>query len=326
MKDWEWLYFSLRSGRVDITDCKFDNGTAKPSLCGGGGLFFQNDLTLSSCSRGTTSCSIKFIVTNTNFSNNNASFPNRSICPLLNFQNGGGLNVNLYGNAENNTIKVQDCRCESNAAHYWGGGMNLVIANTSRNNNITIENSLFSNNSCKRKGGGGADIGYLFESVTEFPEHNTIQFINTTFEGNYAKFGGGVLVYSTMAESHAFESNDVNFINCRWIKNSARYASAVYLNLNNPGTYNSAGILPKVTFTHGFYEGNMALELSYHNIHKRGKGCFLSIGYKVAFNSNMQFINNSGSALYLASSNVEIKSGSVVTFIGNTGYYGGAIS
>lgn len=211
---------------IHIINCNFENGTAKHSFCGGGGIFFQNY---------NTSCSMELSIINTHFKNNNASFPNRSTCPLFYFQNGGGLNLNLYGSEVNNVIKIQDCLFESNTAIYWGGGLNLVIANTSSGNNITVENCTFYKNKCEKKGGGGADIGYLFDSVVDFPQHNMILFSNTTFEANSAIFGGGILVYSTMAESHVFESNVVIFINCHWIKNAARYLSAVYLNLHNPG-------------------------------------------------------------------------------------------
>lgn len=325
---------------INITDCYFKNGSAKTNTsCGGGGMYLELACYPTKGASQCTRSKMTLNITNTQFEANHAGVVNRIGSNCYNFESGGGASFLLKGSANNNVITIQNCTFMSNNAlskSSFGGGLIITIFNWSKNNKIMVENSTFCKNTCKYGGGGGADIGFLSKSVTSFPRDNRFAFVNTTFEQNSAKFGAGTLVYSTTAELNTFESNEVLFINCLWIDNAARYSSAVYLNLNNPGTYNSAGFLPKITFVNGTLKGNRIIDhiksteryehINSYYVHKRGKGSFFSIGYKVTFNSSMRFINNSGSALYLASSIVKINSGSTVSFAGNTGHYGGAIS
>ena len=313
--------------RVKIVNCTFKHGIAKAStLCGGGGLFIE----LASFKKYPQSA-MNLTVTNTHFENNHAGHSNTT---CFNFDNGGGMSLLLTGNANKNKVRIRKCFFKYNNVK-WGGGLFIKITRWPKWNNILVEKCTFYRNRCDQSGGGGADIGFLSKSATSFPRDNTVTFIDSLFQENSAKFGGGTLVHSTTADKTEFESNRVNFINCCWVNNAATYSSAVYLNLNFPGTYNSDGFLPIITFVHCTLKGNRVLSYiksteryedqnSYHTF-KRGKGSFFSVGYKVAFNSSMLFVNNSGSALYLASSKVEVNSGSTVSFIGNSGHYGGAI-
>lgn len=134
-----------------------------------------------------------------------------STCPLVTFKDGGGFNLNLNGSSHDSEINIEDCIFESNTANF-GGGLDIVIADTSRNNTITIQNFIFNKNRCRHR---GAVVGYWFDSVTDFPKNNKIHFSNTTFEGNSAKYGGGILIVSSMAELYAFESNEVIFTSCQ---------------------------------------------------------------------------------------------------------------
>ena len=311
---------------INISNCSFSYGKAKKSLCGGGGLYIRLD-------RSRTKKISKLNIANTLFRNNIATIPYykiiNSTCPYFRLSHGAGLNYNLLWASSNNVVRVQDCTFKFNKAQDYGGGLNILINRLSSNNSIIFKNCTFHRNSAF--GAGGSNVGYWFKYVTYILKHNKIVFINSTFSNNYSKQGGGTIIFSTIAESFDIESNEVTFINCSWKNNRARYSSAVKLNLQNQGTYNSKGLLPKVTFKNCIFEGNhlntltklMNDKLAY--VHKRGSGCFGSIGYKVQFNSSMQFINNSGGALYLVSSTVEINSGNAISFIDNTGYYGGAV-
>ena len=320
---------------INIIDCTFKNCSPNHSTCGGGGLFVELRCFQNTHHPDCNGLRMTMSINNTTFQYNNASLSllQNSTCRNHAFLSGSGLNLNLYGNTSNNQIAIHDCILESNTALLWGGGLNIVIANTSSRNNITVTNTTIYRNKCTWKGGGGADIGILSNHVTKFPEYNKILFINTTFEKNSATIGGGVIIYSTVVELHQFETNKVTFMNCHWIDNVARYASALYLTLHNEKVYNNAGLLPKVTLEDCIFRGNQVLSYNflYHDsfpapAHKRGKGCLFSIGYKVTFTSSMQFVNNSGSALYLASSIVYITGGSELSFFDNSGHYGGAIS
>lgn len=318
--------------RIEIVNCTIKKGSIKTEeLCGGGGLFIELACFNKLCPRFSTDLT----VTNTHFEDNHGGYSNATNIGCFNLNNGGGMSLLFKGNTNKNKVSIRNCTFKYNSVTRWGGGLFITITKWSKENNIFIENVTFYRNRCNKQGGGGADIGFLTKLATSSPRNNTVKFINTMFQENIAKFGGGTLVHSTTADITEFESNRVIFINCHWVGNVARYSSAVYLNLNFPGTYNSASYLPIITFASCTLKGNRVSnhiksterytnQNSYHTF-KRGKGCFSSIGYKVVFSSSMLFVSNSGSALYLASSSVEVSSGSSVSFIGNTGHYGGAI-
>ncbi len=135
-------------------------------------------------------------------------------------------------------------------------------------------------------------------------------------------------MYCTVSESsnNNIASNKITFDGCTWRENSAIQASAVYLYPHNLGSFNNAGYLPTPTFKNCHFHDNVVLDDYYMKWKTEGGGCFMSTAYKVRFENRITFSYNSGSALYLVSSIVSVKSGSNITFYGNRGYNGGAIA
>ena len=335
------VYQSFAS--INIENCTFENGTNVDKLYGGGGLYVQVECYPNSSTFDCDKLSMEMYIVNVHFRNNNAGYYDNwnARNNFFSFANGGGLNLNIKGSVDNNKVEIRDCSFESNSAILWGGGLNIVLGNATKNNNVSIFNAIFHKNRSKYKGGGGADIGFLFNSLTSFPKFNMITFVNSTFEGNYATFGGGIIVYSTtaLASASEYESNEVIFLNCTWHANEARYASAVYFTLNIFGTFDSSSIVPRISLSDCVFDSNRVTttnrivhpsrhthDRKSYNMRKRGKGCLFSNGYNFIFNSSMQFTNNTGTALYLASSIVRVTSGNNISFVGNSGYFGGAVS
>ncbi len=318
---------------IEIANSIFESSHRHMQYYGGGGLYIE--LKCNEKSEQCMNTSLNLIIINTTFRNNSASSSTTTNTDsVLRFGTGGGLSLLFKGSVSNNTVRIINCIFEFNSASNWGGGLNIAISNSSESNTIIIEDSTFFKNTCNKKGGGGADVGFLFRELEASPNYNKICFVNTIFNGNSAVFGGGSLVYSTQADSatNNIENNEVVFVNCTWKKNRARYAAALYLTFHNMETFNRVGNLPTITLINGVFIANQVRSISfrdkgnYYRTQKRGRGTFISIGYKIALNSSMQFTNNSGTALYLVSSTVKVNSNNTLTFTGNTGYYGGAIS
>ena len=322
---------------ISINNCTFEGGAARNKSCGGGGLYLDLKCFPKTQSKyGKFKCQnhyMNVIVSNSHFRNNSATaYNSRKTCPYMKFDNGGGLSFSLTGNANRNRLRIRDSTFDHNKAS-WGGGMNIYIGRWSTNNSVSITNCSFYKNRAVN-GGGAVNTGYWFKSIDDVPTNNIITFDRAIFKGNFAKSGAGTYIFSAVSQLNKIESSKAVFIRCLWKGNYARFASAVYLNLQNQGTYNSRGFLPLVTFQdctlvhnrvnpHYNYVANSSVTLPTFS---RGKGCLFSIGYKINFTSSMTFIKNSGSALYLASSVVEINKNSNVSFDGNTGDYGGAVA
>ena len=319
------------SALMDIIDCTFEYGhIINESLQnGGGGLYIELncDLERDSCANSSIT------IIHSKFRNNSAHAKDDRANTVLSLGNGGGLNVHMKGNSSNTSLTIEDCMFEYNKAGYWGGGLNIAISNSSESNTISVKHCTFEYNSCRWKGGGGADIGYLLHSNEILPRFNKIKFMNCSFNGNSATFGGGVLIYSSQAEpSKLIDSNEIEFKNCSWKSNTGRYAAALYLLPHVFSTFNSKGKLPRITLDNCTFEKNEITNSTKiiknqheYREYRRGKGSLFSVGFKITFKSNMRFVENSGTALYLVSSIATMKTGTMMIFNSNTGFYGGAI-
>ena len=190
---------------------------------------------------------------------------------------GGGLNIILRG-TRNSGIVIQSCNFTRNWAYFWGGGMTLLQLNNTVNNTISINDCEFSHNSAKTQGGGAFSIGYLLAN-----SNNNITIINSTFRHNNAIFGGGLHVHSTQNDDRAQDSSTMFFKNCLWYNNSAKYASAVYLNLKIWTTFNRDGNLPVPTFEDCTFIYNAYNSSTMEAVIKRSKAAFFSIGYRITF-------------------------------------------
>lgn len=307
-------------GTTNIENSNFSSGKTRSQLLnGGGGVYIEL--------RNKEKENASFNLTNCVFRNNNAS-SNFIANTVLSLGNGGGLNLHFKQYSGNITARVAGCLFNNNHAQLWGGGLNIAISNASRLINVSVLDSVFMQNDCQ-KGGGGIDVGYLFFNDI-LPQDTRIHFFNCTFERNRAHFAGGALIYSTQSDtndSKFIESNEIEFENCTWVNNTASYSSALYLYPHILGSFNSANnLLPRPSLKDCTFIGNKVSDTEYVRHRQRGKGSLMSIGYDFIMSGNMVFWGNNGTALYLISSMITVLSNTRMTFEGNTGYNGGALS
>ena len=316
------------SASMDIIDCTFEYGHINESHAqnGGGGVYIELN-----CDSERESCANSSITIKHGTFRNNSAYAEDDT--FISLGNGGGLNIHMKGNTSNISLIIEDCVFEHNNARYWGGGLNIAISNSSQSNTISVKHCTFEYNFCRWKGGGGADIGYLLHSNEILLRFNKIKFMNCSFNGNNASFGGGMLIYSSQAEaSKLIDSNEIEFTDCSWKNNRGRYGSALYLLPHIFSTFNSKGKLPRITLDNCTFEKNEIVSFTEivknqpkYRKYRRGKGSLFSVGFEITFKSNMSFAANSGTALYLVSSIATMKTGTMMIFNSDTGFYGGAI-
>ncbi|XP_065897607.1 uncharacterized protein [Dysidea avara] len=351
-------------GDVSISHCNFVgnkilfNETGKFS--GGGGVYIEFSL----CQPGTIAIDCKDVELNynshtkytikySNFTLNNATTTNPERTAFIRagnhthiaFGRGGGLSVYLKGNASYHTFTILNCTFTENSALY-GAGMFIELQDSSNHNNFSIKNSHFELNKIfsKRLGftgtsGGGAMLDYnIFNNNNEIL-YNSVAFINTVFESNFAFTGGGFSFHSSKETGVLQPTNHLRFTNCLWHKNEARLGAAVDLSI-----WHSAenGQLVKPLFGNCRFESNMVS--GYEMNSKLGKyavtdvgsntssggywpgiGIMYLDGITVDFSHDIQFFNNTGSAIAAISAGINLHSNAVVSFTNNSGNMGGAL-
>ena len=333
-------------GLVTISYCVFENNkittvNGPDHVLGGGGVYVE--LTYCPPGRHGENCDDRYNnimnstynISHSHFISNNASrlmqsktdFYVNDRARFQGFGRGGGLQVTFRGKSSGNTITVYNCTFTNNEA-VWGGGLKASFQDESENNTLTVLKSTFQKNRCPTNGGGGANVGYTFYRKP-FPCHNKITFFDCEFLKNNAKFGGGLAFYSSDSSSNEL-NNTVEFNNCTWTANKARYGSAVSVSIQAWTTVLS-GNLPTPTFTNTKFIDNIIVDYLYaadegiFEIYTNGTGAFFATRYTLHFCESLKFINNNGSAMYLTSSVMKIAPNTSVIFKQNSGFNGGAI-
>ena len=238
---------------------------------------------------------------------------------------GGGLNIVFRGSAKHNVVMLTKCMFVNNHG-IWGGGLKVTFLNAVLNNSFTALGCTFESNECIDYAGGGVDVGFSYFSEP-FPFSNNIHFINCNFINNTAKFGGGVAFYSSSGSRKDLK-NTVEFDSCTWMHNKARFGSAVDVSTHAWATTVN-GYLPSPQFRNCTFLENIVIHKTHENVmfsfYKKGNGAFLSTEFTINFFGKLSFTNNNGSALYLVSSVALFQPNSTVTFHNNIGFNGGAI-
>lgn len=249
------------------------------------------------------------------------------------FGRGGGLAILLVGHATDNTVEVSDVMLMGNKA-IWGGGMYLHFCKQAVQNRVYVKNVTFDRNMCDFFGGGGIDIGFTLLDRRTATE-NSVKFENCTFQHNRAFVGGGVVLYSSETDTKL--NNSAIFDNCTWQYNTAYYSSALDITpqlITTP----THGDQAQVTLKDVKVVGNTlrsyvstSKEIDDREIEMRkrlglGKGTFIITGQTILFEGTVDFINNTGSAIYTVSSILEFTNGTCAKFVNNSGLFGGAIS
>ena len=89
---------------------------------------------------------------------------------------GGGINIQFRGYAQNNTIEIVNCCFHNNSAQY-GGGVYLLLQDNACDNAISISGCTFTHNSAPERSGGALTIGNVVGPVVS----NSITVLDTIF-------------------------------------------------------------------------------------------------------------------------------------------------
>ena len=273
-----------------------------------------------------------FLITNSLFSDNIANISdtisNSFILPRNQshtaFGRGGGLSIFFKGNASYNDIAVHNCTFRNNRA-LWGAGLFVEYQDSTSNNNFSIRDSHLSHNSLyfnEGTGGGGARVGYIsFDGAHS--HSNEIVFQNCTFHNNSAHFGGGLSFYSArqplVDKDHLL--NVLEFSKCNFNNNSGRIGAGLEISLWHTAII---GKLPCCLIEDTVFTNNTPVHPSNGGL--VGIGAVYVDSLPTIFSGNVTFEGNSGSALVVTGSYINISRGAIINFIRNTGRNGGAIA
>ena len=243
------------------------------------------------------------------------------------FGHGGGMSVFFRGNSTGNTIDIINTKFIHNTA-VWGGGLFIEFSHYASNNAISIKNnSQFSTNRCHDNEnpedpiGGGVLILYNFYSRKILPKRNNVSFYQSYFVFNTAYWGGAV-GYSLGKEHYAHGTNLLHFFNCSWYGNKAKFGAAV--DLYRPL---GPGVAQAVVFENCSFVSNSAFyHLQIDQFELRGAGIVYANSIVIHFKGFVNFTNNTGTALVLFTSYIDVADECNVMFTQNTGWRGGAVS
>ena len=304
---------------------------------GGGGVYIEYTacppgVVYGTCGAHNSVSGSQYRIEHSMFESNRASllYPEKSsfvklvgVKNLTNFQGlsrGGGLAINIHGNASNNFISVVKCKFYSNQA-VSGGGLFTRIMDEASNNSIEfVDCEIFNNTS--NQNAGGVNIGYLLTSI----QRNNISFEHCVIKENHSKTGGGTMLLFNNLGNHLNGCNLIMFTNCQWISNTAEYGAAIDSTVyalyglgNNPTRFD------KCTFYR-----NRAIEtttdLGLGTQVLSGRGIVKLTNMVIMFCHHVHFENNTGTALWAVASKVHFSCHTTGVFIRNRGINGGAIS
>ncbi len=234
---------------------------------------------------------------------------------------GGGMSIVLQSNRTRVQMCIENSRFIRNKAK-CGGGLFLNIEYSSVNNDILLRNCVFHNNSCSHKKivtfGGGIRLEHLNSNSTQ--GNNNVTLDNCTLSNNRASSGGGLsispIAHTNMKEDLLrIEIRDSSFIENRGNAGTAVCVSLLALRIQTtPPTF----IISNTDFTRN------RLEASERAVYHNGVGAVYTNKVPISFKCNIQFTENTGSALAVVGTYVAFIN-STANFTRNHGANGGAI-
>ena len=244
------------------------------------------------------------------------------------FGRGGGMAIYFSGNSSDNNVSLSDCHFDGNRA-VFGGGLLGEFNDQAQHNNLILFHCDFTENTCFHSsqvngGGGGARLGFLLYEANSVA-YNEIHIENTLFEQNIAYLGGGVSFVTGYEQGVLTPTNRFVMMSPVFEANIARLGSAVNL---MPWNLLSTGMFTKVEIQDGIFAYNSILYSS-DSRYLMGFGTVYS--YKVPFDitkgtSETIFHTNTGSAMVVVGTGVNVRSGAAVGFLYNVATNGGAIA
>ncbi|XP_019854567.1 PREDICTED: uncharacterized protein LOC109583593 isoform X2 [Amphimedon queenslandica] len=240
---------------------------------------------------------------------------------------GGGVRIIQIHNA---FVIITMCKFVNNSATFVGGSLYMNFSDAFQNA-ITIYACNFTSSIAGISGGAIGITVYLSGSLP--PSSNySISFRSCNIINNVAQFGGGVAIQIPRigVRYQRFNiENSIRFHKCTFMSNIGKVTSAVDINGQNQRVEDSLHTL--IVFqTNTQFKNNIAgfnLQVPQHRPYK-GKlfsATVYAIDAQVSFESQVTFINNTGTPVYLKNSHSRLGFKSNVSFIGNTGDRGGAI-
>ena len=247
--------------------------------------------------------------------------------PFPGIETGGGLQLRFDINATSINTTITHCRFSHNHAK-WGGGMFIGILENASNNSVIVLNSVIEyNNVSHHHGGGGIDTGFYKFDFTHPPMNNHIAFHNCRIQYNNASYGGGNTIYSDLDPHHLRLSNYLYFKNCTWLGNRAEFSAATDVSPNAFDKF-AGGFSLTPRFRNCKFLDNIISpdDTDRSFVYSFSSGVFSTTAINVEFNSETQFINNTGTALKVNSAIARFWLRSHVIFQNNRGSKGGGLA
>ena len=242
------------------------------------------------------------------------------------FGRGAGLGIFFTATSSNNILTITNCKFLNNKG-LWGGGLFVSFGDQSSYNTVFVKETLFSENHAVLHGGGSRIIGIsMVYNIIE------VKFEACNFSYNDAVSGGALSV------NKKFTYNKVSLAikNCLFFNNSAQLGSAVYiirvtLIINNSKFFfNFYWGFEKTVGQGAVYAyGNEILFFS-KNVLENNLNTAIILEKAIANISGQLHLNKNkgdkGSAFVLyVNSKIILSSNSSISFVDNSGLYGGAI-
>ena len=308
--------FEIR-GSVIFSGCTFRNNGKTTQSRGSTGIFIY----LSS-NHTVHDSSIKF--DHCHFVGNHAYEIDQKSTP---FGRGGGLRIYI-NSASSNNVSIDHCSFSDNIASRWGGGLFMSLHDSSKDNLITIQDTNFNNNT-SLMGGGATSFSFQCDCMKSICFNNTFLFQLCLFLNNSAVYGGGSHFSSIPISNTKYEYNQMKYIDCTWMHNSAQFGSAIII---LSGLY-SEGVRPTLEFEDCTIMSN---NIRYKNLSgpeppapfrqkSVGVGALYCTLHDVKFIGKLNVTDNNGSAILTSSCDLSFQEHSMASFHDNTGYFGGAL-
>ena len=242
------------------------------------------------------------------------------------FGNGGGVSVIFKGQASNNKIILYNNILEGNQADQ-GGGLYIGYYDNANNNTVEMNHMTVTNNSNpntdyfslnkKNKGGGGGKIVHASKYISGIKQPiNSITIFDCNISNNTGITGGGLSVTTG--------SGIIFLTEVLLTRNIAYLGSACYF--TNGIDFTQSGT---VQVTNSTFSSNRPT-CDVHTVHSfvilPCSGTLYSSSVPLSFNGINIFNDNSVSAIEVHGSVITINPGTKMYFTRNNGSYGGAIA
>ena len=261
---------------------------------------------------------------------------------------GGGLSLVLGQQGFNMEATVKDSNFTENNGRF-GAGMYVAIFTGVELSQVTVHGCLFHSNGIDTHATGGAGLAVFTDLIgsndvePSIPgtQHNysvLIQVTDTEFRSNEASVeGGGFLAYSLFTTPHrvlrllhpAFYNIRVEFRNCLFHNNSAKYGAAAYLQQNSHQGRTGSLLLHMADI---FFTENKAAEEDTSGfrflraVPSSGVTSAVAlVNVYVTIGGGVAFMDNAVTGLLLQSSIVFLFYGQQLLFHRNSGKEGGGV-